>query len=382
MADKSTAGMMSQENDRKAQIVRVSIIGIIANVALAAFKAAVGLLSNSIAIVLDAVNNLSDAASSIITIVGTRLAGKQPDKKHPYGYGRIEYLTTMVVSAIVLWAGITSLSESIQGVIHPEQASYEPVTLVIVAAAVVVKLVLGRYVKAEGKRLGADALVASGEDATMDSIISASTLVAAFIFLFTGVSLEAWLGAVISVVIIKSGIEMLGEALDKVLGERVDADITTAVRDAATSVDHVRGAYDLILNDYGPQRLQGSIHVEVDEQLTARDIDRVTREIQATVYRETGVILHTVGIYSTNTTDGSDTARIRAALQQIVDENEDVLQFHGLYVDESIKGANFDLVVSFGPKNRQAVVDQALETMQTQFPEYGFSAVLDSDIAD
>ena len=100
------------------------------------------------------------------------------------------------------------------------------------------------------------------------------------------------------------------------------------------------------------------------------------------MYRETGVILHTVGIYSTNTTDGSDTARIRAALQQIVDENEDVLQFHGLYVDEAIKGANFDLVVSFGPKNRQAVVDQALETMQTQFPEYGFSAVLDSDIAD
>ena len=122
--------------------------------------------------------------------------------------------------------------------------------------------------------------------------------------------------------------------------------------------------------------------MEVDEQLTARDIDRLTREIQATVYRKTGVILHTVGIYSTNTTDGSDTARIRAALQRIVDENEDILQYHGLYVDETIKGANFDLVVGFGPKNRQAVVDQALETMQAQFPDYGFSAVLDSDIAD
>ena len=382
MADTSAAGMVSKENERKAQIVRVSVIGIIANVALAAFKATVGLLSNSIAIVLDAVNNLSDAASSIITIVGTRLAGKQPDKKHPYGYGRIEYLTTIVVSAIVLWAGITSLSESVQGIIHPEAATYEAVTLIIVAAAVVVKLVLGRYVKAEGKRLGADALVASGEDATMDSIISASTLVAAFIFLFTGISLEAWLGAIISVVIIKSGIEMLGEALGKVLGERVDADVTTAIREAVTSVDHVRGAYDLFLTDYGPQRLQGSVHVEVDEQLTARDIDRLTREIQAVVYRKTGVILHTVGIYSTNTTDGSETARIRQALQQIVDEDEDVLQFHGLYVDESIKGANFDLVVGFGPKSRQAVVDRALEKMQAQFPEYGFSAVLDSDVSD
>lgn len=376
------SSIVSSEERRKRAIVRVSVIGIVANVALAAFKAVVGLLSNSIAIVLDAVNNLSDAASSFITIIGTRLAGKQADREHPFGYGRIEYLTTIVVSAIVLWAGITSLSESIQGIIHPEQASYEPTTLLIVAAAVVVKLLLGRYVKAQGKQLGADALVASGEDATMDAAISASTLVAAGIYLFFGVGLEAWLGAVISLVIIKSGIEMLQEALDKILGERVDGETSIAVKQTVSSVPDVRGAYDLILTDYGPQRLQGSVHVEVDERLTAREIDGITREIQARTYRETGVVLHTVGVYSTNTEDGTQAAAIRAELDQIVREDNRILQFHGLYVDEELKGATFDLVVGFDAPDRRAVLRQTLDRLQERFPEYAFDAVLDTDISD
>ena len=165
---------------REKTIVRTSIIGIVANVFLAAFKAAVGLMSHSIAIVLDAVNNISDAGSSLITIIGTKLAGKEPDKKHPFGYGRIEYLSAMIISVIVLYAGITSFVESVKQIIHPETPDYSTVSL-----------------------------INSGEDATLDSVISASTLVAAVIFLIFHISLEAWLGAVISLVIIKSGIEML-----------------------------------------------------------------------------------------------------------------------------------------------------------------------------
>ena len=270
---------ISKDADRDVQIVRTSIVGIVANVALAAFKAVFGLLSNSIAIVLDAVNNLSDALSSIITIVGTRIASRRADRKHPYGHGRAEYLTTIVIAVIVLWAGITSLVESVQRIIHPEPATYEVTTLVVVAVAVVAKLVLGRYVKGRGEALGSDSLVASGTDATMDAVISASTLVAAGINMAGGPGLEAPLGAVISLVIIKAGYEILREAIDKVIGERVDADVARAVKDAICSVDGVLGAYDLNLNDYGPQRLQGSVHVEVDEGASARDIDRMAREV-------------------------------------------------------------------------------------------------------
>lgn len=151
MSDNTTVSQ-AQESSRDAVIIRTSIIGIAANVLLAAFKAAVGLLSNSIAVILDAVNNLSDALSSIITIVGTKLAGKLPDKKHPLGYGRIEYLSAMVVSGIVLYAGITSAVESVKKVFHPEKPEYTAVSLVIIGVAVLVKIVLGRHVKAQGEK--------------------------------------------------------------------------------------------------------------------------------------------------------------------------------------------------------------------------------------
>ena len=149
----SSDAITAPEADREREVVRVSIIGIVANAFLAAFKAFIGIVSGSIAITLDAVNNLSDAASSVITIVGTKLAGKDADKKHPFGYGRIEYLTAMVISLIVLYAGITSLKESIGSIIHPEKPDYSTVALVIVAVGLLVKIILGRFVKAAGKRL-------------------------------------------------------------------------------------------------------------------------------------------------------------------------------------------------------------------------------------
>ena len=373
---------MDEELDRKRQIVRVSIVGIVANVALAAFKAVIGIASHSIAITLDAVNNLSDAASSVITIVGTKLAGRRASREHPYGFGRVEYLTATVVSGIVLWAGLSSLFESVRSIIEPQTPSYDTISLVIIGAAVIVKLILGRYVSAAGKRLNADTLVASGADASFDAIISASTLVAALIFTFFGISVEAWLGAVISLVIVKSGVDMLREALDKVLGSRVDAELARGIKETTCKVEGVRGAYDLILNDYGPQRLWGSIHVEVDETLTAHDIDRITREIQADVLREHKVILHTVGIYSMNEQEGSELHAIQTALDEVVASEPYALQTHGLYVDTDLKGVTFDIVIAFEAGNRGQVRQRVLDELHRRFPEYAFVAIIDSDVSD
>ena len=227
-------------------IIRTSIIGILANVFLAAFKAVVGITSHSVAIVMDSVNNLSDAASSIITIVGTKLAGKEPDKDHPFGYGRVEYLSAMVISLLVMYAGITAFVESVKKIIHPETPEYTPATLIIVAVAVVVKIVLGRYVKSVGEKVNSDALINSGADATLDSVISLSTLVAAGIYLIFHISLEAWLGAVIALVIIKSGFDMLRETLSKILGERADAKISHDIKATIIAHSEIRGAYDLV----------------------------------------------------------------------------------------------------------------------------------------
>ncbi|SDP61453.1 cation diffusion facilitator family transporter [Selenomonas ruminantium] len=146
---------------REKTIVRTSIIGIVANLFLAAFKAFIGFVSNSIAIMLDAVNNISDAASSLITIVGAKLAAREPDKEHLFGYGRIEYMSAIIISVLVFYAGMTSLVESVKQILQPETPDYSTLSLVIVAVAVVVKIILGRYVKAVGEKVNSDALIAS-----------------------------------------------------------------------------------------------------------------------------------------------------------------------------------------------------------------------------
>jgi len=222
--------------EREKVIVRTSIIGILANVLLAGFKAAIGLATRSIAVTLDAVNNLSDALSSVITIIGAKLGGKKPDKKHPLGYGRIEYLSSMIVAAIVLYAGITALVESIKKIIEPEPAEYTMVSLLIIAAAVVVKLLLGRYVKGQGEKVNSGALIASGSDASFDAILSASVLASAVIFMIWGISLEAYVGVVIAVFIIKAGIEMLSETLSDIIGQRADAEMSKTIKNTVSNL--------------------------------------------------------------------------------------------------------------------------------------------------
>ena len=369
-----------KEVSREKTIIRTSIIGIIANVFLAGFKAAIGLLSNSIAIILDAVNNISDAGSSLITIVGAKLAGREPDKKHPFGYGRVEYLSAMIISVIVLYAGITSLVESIKQIIHPETPDYSVVSLVIVAVAVVVKFFLGRYVKATGEKVNSDSLINSGEDARLDSVISASTLVAAVIFLISGMSLEAWLGAVISLIIIKSGVEMLKETVSRILGENNDPELAKAIKQTVRSFENVQGAYDLVLHNYGPDAWNGSIHIEIPDTYSADELDALIRDIEETVYREHNVILTAVGVYSMNTKN-ADIAETRKKVKDIALAHEHVKGMHGFYLDPEKKRMRFDVVISFDAEDRKAVYNAVVEDIRKAFPDYELRIAMDLDLS-
>ena len=372
------------ERDRSGRdkvIIRTSIIGILANVFLAAFKAVIGLTSNSIAIVMDAVNNLSDAASSIITIVGTKLAGKEPDRKHPFGYGRIEYLSAMIISLLVLYAGVTAFVESVKKIVSPDTPDYSAVALIIVAVAVVVKVVLGRYVKSVGEKVNSDSLVNSGTDATLDSVISASTLVAALIYIAFGVSLEAWLGALIALVIVKSGIEMLGETLSKILGERADAQLARDIKETVCARPEVYGAYDLIMHDYGPGTHNGSVHIEIPDTMSADELDQLTREITLDVYRKHAVILTAIGVYSMNTKD-PEAAAAREAVANLATTVPHVLQMHGFYLDEAAKTLRFDIVVSFDAQDRNAVYREVYERVQKAYPGYALQITMDTDFSE
>ncbi len=370
-----------QKQSRDQMIVKTSIIGIIANVFLAAFKAVVGLMTNSIAITLDAVNNISDAASSIITIIGTKLAGRQADKKHPFGYGRIEYLSAMIIAVIVLYAGITSLTESVKKIIHPEAPEYTNVALLIVAVGVIVKIVLGRYVKGVGEKVDSDSLVNSGEDATLDSIISASTLVAAVIYIFAHISLESYLGAIISIVIIKSGIEMLGETVSRILGQRIDAEKAQAIKATVREFPDIYGVYDLVLHDYGPDSFQGSLHIEVPDTYSASDLDELTRAIQVKVYQKHNIILTAISVYSVNTKDEKAVAA-REAIQKVVMEHHYIRQMHGFYFSEDKKMIRFDLVVSLEADDRKAVYQHVIDDVKEMYPGYTFDVAMDTDFAE
>lgn len=366
---------------REKTIVKTSAIGIIANVFLAGFKAVVGILTNSIAIVLDAVNNISDAGSSLITIVGTKLAGREPDKKHPFGYGRIEYMSAMLISVIVLYAGVTSFVESVKHIIKPETPDYNAASLIIVAVAVAVKILLGRYVKGIGKKVNSDSLVNSGEDATLDSVISASTLVAAGIFLIFQVSLEAWLGAIISIVIIKSGAEMLRDTVSQILGGQNDAELARSIKQTVTGFPEVHGAYDLVLNNYGPDSWNGSIHIEVLDTFSANELDQLIREITMKVMEEHHVILTAIGVYSVNTQD-EEIIQARQKVREIVFAHEYVTQMHGFYWDKKQKTMRFDIVVSFEAGDRKAVYAEVVSDVQKEFPDIQLQVALDTDFAE
>ena len=367
--------------DRNKIIIRTSIIGIAANLFLAGFKAAVGLLSSSIAIVLDAVNNLSDVLSSAITIIGTKLAGKKPDRKHPFGHGRIEYISALSIALIILYAGITSLVESVKKIIHPKTPDYTAAAIIIVAAAVVVKIVLGLYVRKTGKSVNSSSLIASGTDALMDSVISFSTLVAALIFIATGVSLEAWLGAAISVVIIRSGIEMLRESLSDIIGQRVDSDVAKEVKKTICSFPDVKGAYDLILHSYGPDYLIGSVHIQVPDTMTVSKLDKLERKITDKVLAEHSIILAGISVYSMNT-NGSKASEMYSDIRRIVMSHEHILQIHGFFLDEDTKTIRFDIIIDFAAPDAKAIYNNVCDEVRQHYPDYDVSIVLDLDVSD
>lgn len=370
----------TKADNRVKQIVRTCVIGILANAILASVKIIIGLASNSIAIILDAVNNITDAASSVITIVGTKFAAKSPDKKHPFGYGRVEYLGALIISVIIFYAGISSLVEAIKMIINPITPTYLSQSLIIVAIGVVIKFILAHYVKKVGREVNSNSLIGSGQEAMLDGFISISTLIAAGIFINFGISLEAYLGTIISLLIIKSALDLLRETLSQLLGESNDPELVREVKKTVAAYPGVKGAYDLVLNNYGPDSWNGSIHIEVPDTFTADDLDKMTREIQMAVYLKHNIILTAVGIYSINT-QNPQIIEMRDNINELVLTHKYAKQIHGFYVDEETKTIRFDVVISLDADERFKVFDEIVRDIEKHYPGYGVEGFPDIDFS-
>ena len=365
--------------DREKKIVKTSIIGILTNILLVFAKAFIGILAKSTAVILDAVNNLADAFSSIVTIVGTKLSNKKPTKKHPYGYGRIEHLTSIVVSVIILIAGFSVVKESIDKIINPADTHYEWYSFVIIVLGIVTKFLLGFFTKRAGKKYNSNSLVASGSEAFYDSIVSIMTLVGAIILMSTGYNIEGYLSIIIAALIIKTGCEILIESISNIIGERIDSDLSNKIKDSINAFDGVLGSYDLLLNRYGPEKIIGSVHIEVNDEMKASEIHRLTQQISQKIYQEFGIVI-TVGIYASNNTT-KISKEIRKEIEEVIKKYSSILSIHGLYIDESYKIVSFDVVFNFNEKERERVIGEIINALESKF-EYKFYINIDTDYSD
>lgn len=364
--------------DRNKKIVKTSIIGIIVNALLVGFKMVVGLLVNSIAIVLDAVNNLTDVLSSLITIIGTKLANKKPDKEHPYGHGRIEYFTSIIIGALILLAGIIAIKESVLKIINPSDTDYSIASLIIIAVAVLTKIVLGSYVKRVGEAVKSQSLVASGQDALMDAVLSFTTFVAGVLNFIWHFSIEGYLGVVIGLFIIKASYEILKEAVNSILGVRADPELSKKLKKRINQFPEVQGTYDLNLHNYGPSNTIASAHIQVRNDMTAEEIHILTREIEYEIYKEFNIVL-TLGIYAAN--DKGEFGEIRKELNAILKDYKEILQVHGFYVDKS-NNIIFDLIFDFKTENREEITNKIKDRLKAKYPNYNCNVIIDLDITD
>ncbi|MBQ7995714.1 MAG: cation transporter [Bacilli bacterium] len=363
--------------NREKVIIRTSFVGIAANIVLVALKMVFGVIAGSLSFISDAINNLTDALSSIITIIGTKLSNKKPDAKHPFGHGRVEYITSFIIGVIIIVAGVSAIREAIEGFINPSDAKYDLWSFIVVSAAILIKILLGIFFRIMGKKVNSASLSASGLDALLDSILTFSTLVGAIVSYFWGVSIENYLSITIGLFIIRSGVGVLRESVATLIGTKGDADLVQSIYKLIRETPEVKGVYDVIMHDYGPNRTIASVHIEVDDSLKATDIHRITRQITEKVFMQYGIIL-TVGIYASNTEDVRY-AQIKEDLFAIIREKKDILQIHGFYVDEKNKNISFDLVLDFKSKNPEETVFDIRERISKKYPDYNFNIIVDSD---
>ena len=364
---------------REKSIIKTSIVGIAGNVLLVVGKIIVGVFARSVSIITDAVNNLTDAMSSVVTIVGTKVSNKRPDKKHPYGHGRVEFITSSIIAMIIFVAGALAIYESITSLVNHDEPEYSLYSFIVIAIAIAVKIFLGVFFKLRGKQLNSDVLKASGLDALLDVLLTAGTLVGAIVSYTTGVHLEGYIGIAIGLFILKTAVSVFKESASKIVGERADKDLIENMTKDILETEGVYGVYDLIINNYGIDKNIASVHVEVDDSATAIDIQKLERNIAYLCFDKYHTIM-TVGIYAKHN-ETAESRHIKDVIDEVVREFPEVIQTHGFYLDGDTQTVNFDMIVSIDCTDERKIYEQVHDKLHELLPEYHIHIVLDRDFS-
>ena len=351
---------------REGIILTTSGLGIIANLLIAAVKVVIGLFAASIAIVSEGINNASDALTSLLTLVGTKLAGKHRDKKHPFGYGRIEYLTSLIVAVLILVTGIETLKSSIERIIRPADLAVSYLSLTVIAVTAVAKFALGTYTVKMGKKVGSGALEGVGVDSRNDSLISVVTIAASLVFLFSGVSLDAYAGIFISVLILRSGFLILKDTVADLLGRPADEELAADLYREIRSTEGISAAVDLILHNYGPDAYTGSCNLEIDHDTTVGEIYQVLRKLQLDIYAKYKVAM-VFGLYAIDN-DHEGVREIRRDIAAFIRDREHVQSFHAVYLEPDTNRIYCDFIVDYDLKDWDGLRADFLAYMAERYP--------------
>ena len=365
-------------NERRKKIIGVSIIGIVANLLLGVLKAVLGLLSGSIALISDALNNITDSSSSLITIVGTKLAAKAPDKQHPFGHGRTEYLTSLLIGGILFLTGFQSLISYVKAVFNKEDINTDITTVIIIIATIAAKVLLGTFTENSGKKLNSTALIASGADAKNDAVVSVVTLISSILYMFAKISVDGIAGVIISVFILKTAYEVLSDTIKKLLGERVDGEMVRGIKDIVRNTEGVINCFDLILNDYGPDFYTGSINVEIEDNRSIGEMYPILHEAQTKIYNKYNVFL-VFGFYSVDV-DDERYIKIKSLLKNYKENERHIINYHGIVIDEKDKTIYCDITRDFDITS-ETVIENVNRILKEEFPEYNIHVNIDTEFS-
>ncbi len=353
-------------NNREGIIAITSGVGIAINLLIAAVKIILGLLTSSIAIVSEGANNATDALSAIMTLAGTKLAGKRPDKKHPFGYRRIEYLTGTTVAMFILFTGIDLLLSSVRLIFNPEKLNVSYTAIAIIAVSAFIKFFLGIYTIKMGKKAGSSALEAVGIEGRNDSFASGITIVSSIFFLIFHVSLDAYAGIIISALIIKAGYDVLSETLSEIIGRPGEKELADKLYYVIRSTDNIIAASDMVLHNYGPDTWSGSVNVEIYYKKTAEEIFQILHALQRRIFKEYSVIM-VFGIYAVNN-DREDVKAIRNDIAAFVEKHEHIKSFHAVYLEPDTEKIYCDLIADYNLKDWSALEKEFTEYMKKRYP--------------
>lgn len=370
--------LFRQDPDSRDDIIATtSALGAALNLLIAGIKIFVGLAVSSIAIVSEGANNATDALSSCLTLVGSKLAGKHPDKTHPFGYRRIEYLTGLVVGVLIFVTGAEAAIASAKLIFAPEELAVSYVTIAIVAVSAVVKFFFGTYTIKMGRKTGSAALEGVGIEGRNDSFASALSIGSILIFLLTDISVDAYAGVVISLLIVKAGFDVLKETFSELIGRSGKKELADALYQEIRSTEGVVAAADMMLHNYGPGAWSGSANIEIDHKKSVGETYQFLHALQLRILREYKVTM-VFGIYAVNN-DDPELKELRRTIKEFIAQNPNAVSFHALYLDRKAQKIYCDLVVDYELRDWNEIRTKFDDYIGKFYPQYQVELTVETE---